>query len=281
MDLYGMYKGAKRIYGSYARNKRSRAGQYSTAAKYYGSSNAYGGKNNRYRKRARRAFRSSNWQWGGFLGVEKKFYDCALANAAIAQNANFQTCWLDPTAIPAATQCLNAPVQGTGANQRVGIKYNILSIWIGGQVYVQPVANLATAPPATTVFWALVMDKQTNGAQMATELIYQNPSATLFGASLNPVRNIQYSKRFKVLKTWNCVLTPNFSGDGVANQEDVAAASMPFEFFKKFNKPIRVECAANGGTVADIMNYSFHLIGCANGGAALMTYNCRVRFTDP
>lgn len=280
MDLYAIGKGLKRAYDGYSARKRGRY-QYAQASKFYGSANAYAGRNNRYRRRARRAFRSANWQWGGFLGIEKKFYDCALANAAIVQNANFTGCFLDPTAIPGPTQCLNAPAQGAGANTRVGIKYNIISIWIGGQVFVQPVANQATAPAASTIFWALVMDKQTNGAQAATELIYQNPSATLFGASLAPVRNMQYSKRFKVLKTWNTVLTPNFSGDGVANQEDVAAAAMPFEYFKKFKKPIRVECIASTGTVADIMNYSFHLVGTANGGAPLITYNCRIRFTDP
>ena len=283
MDMYGLYKGAKRLWGS----QGGRGKFYKTGGTQYGYAGRYTNilpsrRGRRLRRRARRAFRSANWQWGGFLGVEKKFYDCALSNALVTQNANFTTCMLNPVAIPIANvNCLCAPTQGTGVNQRVGSKYNIVSIQIGGQMTLTAQQNQAAAPPSSTVFWALVMDKQTNGAQMTSELCYQNPSANLAVSSLMPLRNIQYSKRFKVLKTWNTVLLPNFSGDGVANQQDVAGVSYPFEYFKEFKKPIKIETTGNSGTVADIMNISFHMVACANGGGVICSYNCRVRFTDP
>ena len=276
-----MYKGAKRLYNGYTNSKYRRVGgQYNYAGSF--ANVLPGRRRSGYRRRARRAFRKANWQWGGYLGVEKKFYDCALSSALVTQNANFTGCMLDPVAIPiVGVNCLNAPTQGNTVTTRVGAKYNIISIWIGGQMTLTAQQNQTAAPPSSTVFWALVMDKQTNGAQCNSEFIYQNPSANLAVSSLSPVRNILYSKRFKVLKTWNTVLMPNFSGDSVANHQDVGGVSFPFEYFKSFKKPIRVETIANGGTVADIMNYSFHMVACANGGGVLCSYNCRIRFTDP
>jgi len=283
MEIYGMYKGAKRLYDGYQTRKRARRNsQYSNVA-LRGYGNAYGRTNKRYQRRARRALRGANWRWGGFLGIERKYYDSAVANAAVASNANWIGCQLDPTAIPIANVfCLNAPTQGNGPTNRVGLRYNIVELHVSGNVQWPAEQNQNVSDNACMVYFALVLDKQTNGAQAATELIYQSPAATAAVAATGPLRNLQYSKRFKVLKTWQCVLTPTvLSYDGAANSMDQGGNAYAFDYFKQFKKPLVVETIANTGTVADVMNYSFHLIGVSSNTSIVMSYNSRVRFTDP
>ena len=63
------------------------------------------------------------------------------------------------------------------------------------------VAEGSCSPPvASPGPLALVLDMQTNGATISSENVYKNVSAS--GAlAASPFRNLQFIKRFKVLKT--------------------------------------------------------------------------------
>jgi len=274
MDLYGLYRGAKRAYSGYKSRsaKRSRASlQYAQIGRYYG------GMGRARTRRARRAFRKSNWQWGGMLGIERKYFDTSLANQPFSNQADWTAAGnvLDP----AGVGCLNAPTQGTTALTRVGLRYNILEINIAGAVQWTAETNQTTADNAPIVCWALVMDKQPNGAALTANLVYQNPGNV--GGTVNaPLRNLQYAKRFKVLKQWTEVLMPTtLSYDG-GNMEQGGNACM-FNYFKQFKKPIRVETVGNTGTIADNVNCAFHVIGLSTNAAVTISYNARIRFSDP
>ena len=277
MDIYGLYKGAKRMYDGYAGSgKRSRrgGGQYAAISRYYGNTGRT------YRRRARRAFRKANWQWGGMLGIEKKYFDSSLGNQAFSTQADWSAAGnvLDPT-VPG---CLNAPTQGTTALTRVGYRYNIVEIHIAGSVQWPAEANQTAGDNAPIVCWALVMDKQPNGAAAGAgfaNLIYQN-LANVGGTVSAPMRVMQYTKRFKVLKLWKIVMPPTtLSYDGTNMEQGGNAES--FEYIKKFKKPIRVETVGNTGTNADNVNCAFHVIGLSTNSTVTISYNCRVKFTDP
>lgn len=274
-DFYGLYKGAKRLYDGYkSRNvKRGRtAGQYGAISRNY-----YGQMGRARTRRARRAFRKANWQWGGMLGVEKKYFDCALANQAFSNQADWTAGGnvLDP----AGLSCLNAPVQGTTALTRVGARYNIIELHLAGSIQWPAEANQVAADNAPIVCWALVMDKQPNGAVLSANFVYQN-LANVGGTVTAPMRNLQYTKRFKVLKQWTCTLLPTVLSYDGTNMEQGGNVET-FEYFKRFKKPIRVETAGNAGTIADNVNCAFHVIGLSTNTAVTISYNCRIRFTDP
>lgn len=277
MEFYGLYKGGKRLYDKFKGGSAKR-GRYSSQyamIPYY-----QGGLGRARTRRARRAFRKANWRWGGELGIEKKYFDSALANQTFSNQADWSAAGnvLDPTALG----CLNCPAQGTSAITRVGYRYNIVELHIAGAVQWVAEANQSAADNAPIACWALVMDKQPNataaGANYAN-LIYQN-LANVGGTVTAPMRVMQYSKRFKVLRMWKEVLIPTtLSYDGT-NMEQGGNA-IAFEYMKRWKKPIRVETTGNSGTYADNVNVAFHVIGLCTNPAVTISYNCRIKFTDP
>jgi len=273
MDIYGAYRGLKRLYdgrqGAQAKYRRVPK-QYAQIGRYYG------GMGRARTRRARRYFRKQNYQWGGMLGVERKYFDTSLGNQTMSNQADWSAAGnvLDP-----AIGCLNAPVQGTTALTRVGLRYNITELHVQGTVQWVAEANQTAAENAPIVCWALVMDKQPNGATITANLVYQNP-ANVGGTVNAPLRNLQYAKRFKVLKQWTEVLIPTTMTYDGTNMEQGGNA-VQFEYFKQFKKPIRVETVGNAGTIADNVNCAFHMIGLTTNTAVIMSYNSRIRFTDP
>lgn len=208
------------------------------------------------------------------LPAEKKFVDQSVA---IAQGMTANTAWAAGELDPATNNCINAVAQGSGNSQRVGMKYAVHSIEVSGQLQVPAEANQTAGDTAITTFIALVWDKQTNAAQLNSEDVYT--SLAEVGAITQPLRNMNFSKRFKVLRTFKCVLKPpTLSWDGT-NMEQGGDAHQ-FTWYVKFMKPVIVECSGTGATVASIMNHSFHVVGQASSTQALITYNSRVRYSD-
>jgi len=274
MDIYGAYRGAKRLYDGY---KQSR-GKYRRVSKQYAQiGRYYGGMGRARTRRARRYFRKQNYQWGGMLGVEKKYFDTHLANQTFSNQADWSAAGnvLDP----AGVSCLNAPVQGTTALTRVGLRYNIVELHLAGAVQWPSEGNQNSADNAPIICWALVMDKQPNGATITANLVYQNPG-NVGGTVTAPLRNLQYAKRFKVMKQWTCTLLPTVLSYDGTNMEQGGNVET-FEYFKQWKKPIRVETVGNAGTIADNVNCAFHVIGLSTNPACTMSYNARIRFTDP
>lgn len=274
MDIYGLAKGIKRGYDAY---KSGRSKYRRTSRQYAQIGRYYGGMGRTRTKRARRYFRKQNYQWGGMLGIERKYFDSSLANQVFSNQADWTAAGnvLDP----AGLGCLNCPTQGTSALTRVGLRYNITEIHLMGAVQWPSEANQTAADNAPIIAWALVMDKQPNGATLAANLVYQNP-ANVGGTVTAPLRNLQYAKRFKVLKLWTCTLLPTVLSYDGTNMEQGGNVET-FEYFKQFKKPIRVETVGNTGTIADNVNCAFHVIGLSTNPACTMSYNCRIRFTDP
>lgn len=278
MDLYGLYKGAKRGYAQYQNGKRRRRFYRGYSSQYRGinTGSNYGSVGRPKSYRAFRQLKRANWQWGGMLGIEKKYFDSSVANQAFTNQPDWSTagCVLDP-----AGNCLNYPVQGTTALTRVGSKYNITQLHVAGAIQWPAQTNQTIADSAPLICWAIVWDKQPNGATITANLVYQN-LANVAGTFTSPMRNLQYSKRFKVLKQWTTILQPGTMTYDGTNIEQ-SGVSQEFDFLKNFKKPIHVETVGNAGSIADNMNCAFHVIGISTDIAVTISYNARVRFTDP
>jgi len=216
----------------------------------------------------------ANPRIGGFLGIEKKFLDSS-ASHTVASPVDCTGCEADP----AGLNCLNGIAQGDGESQRDGKNYIIKGITFDGIVYRSVVTGAATAAAsqATWTTVAIVLDTQTNGAQLNSEDVYTNPSASANG-NADLLRNLQYSQRFKVLKKWICNdhQGPNFVWNGATY--DIGGTAHNLSFYAD-NLDIKVSTNGTGNTVSSIVDNSLHVVAFTNGvNTVSLRYNCRIRF---
>ncbi len=213
-----------------------------------------------------------NIRTAGFLGAELKFFDSHQNDTAITAPADAAGGELDPTTL----NCLFAPTQGTGAENRDGRRVSMKSLLIVGNVICASQANQTVPEEASSVFIAVVLDKQTNAAQLNSEDVFHNESGDASLAAA-PLRDLERSTRFRVLKTWKLdfqVVSAAFDGTNI----EQAGLVQHFEGFIGLNVP--VEFVANGGSISDIQDNSLHVIAyCTNTGLApALNYNARIRF---
>lgn len=224
-----------------------------------------------YKKRS--AARSiANARIGGFLGIENKFYDTARINGTIASAINEAGGELDPPTV----NCISAPAQGDGETQRDGKSIKILSVHLNGSVSVNGQTGAANIDPSSLIYIALVLDKQTNGAQLNSEDVLVNPGNNTL-LSPNPLRNLQYSKRFQVLKVVTCMMGPyNVLWDGTNVMQGGQIKTWRMD--KKLNLPVTFNNTTAG--VASVVDNSLHVIAFTDNTLAppLLSYNARIRF---
>jgi len=210
----------------------------------------------------------------GFLGIEKKFYDTAFTGAITAPT-DASGGELDPS----ATNMISTPTQGDGEQQRDGKQIAIDYLEIKGSVYNSNLEAQVNPPIGANAYIAIVLDTQTNGAQMNSEDCFKNLSGTALGAT-SPLRNLLWGKRFRILKSSVFDLTPETLTTAGANSFSWGAKAVNFHWFIPL-KGLKVNF--NSGTtasVANVIDNSIHVIGFANGidTTPLITYNARIRF---
>ncbi len=231
------------------------------------TSGTYGTK----RARGPRGFvrKNANVRTGGFLGIETKFLDASIASTVMS------TQWVGGELDPAANS-LGAIAQGDGESDRDGRKCTITSIHVRGHIELTLAAGTGAGQPEVATLY-LVQDTQTNGAQLNAEDVISNAASAVGGIEVLPhaFQNLQYSKRFRVLKKFTCAPSPVAgAGDGTAN--DFAGGKYPFEWNVKCNIPV----IHTGTTTAitAIADNSIHIIGCASNTTCKAAYVSRVRF---
>lgn len=207
---------------------------------------------------------------GGFLGLERKFLDSSKTLTTLPAPADCSGAELDP----ATTNQLNAVAQGDGESNRDGKNYVIKSIHFRGVIREPAQTNQVATDVISTYFVAIVQDTQTNAAQLNSEDVFTNPGASSSFAT-SPLRNLQYSKRFKVLKWWRGSLpVPSVTYDGTnveqTGTEKLLQCDIPCN--------IRVNTKGTSANVTDIVDNSLHVIGFSSQATAQLGYNCRIRF---
>ncbi len=229
---------------------------------------------------------------GAAVTGEMKYFDTELQATTLAA---VTTTWVattlkDPTttinigdAAVATPLCLFAPLKSAALNGRIGREVKVLKIKVRGSLQV-PAQNLqATADASTLVRILLVQDSQTNAAAMtAAALLNDAGQAT---TTILSYQNPNNFGRFRVLKD----KTTNMSDLNLANDTQAtggiiqAGKNIPFKFNVNFKKPVSVRFnATNGGTVADIIDNSFHIIMGVNQAAYATqgAYYCRITYKE-
>lgn len=220
--------------------------------------------------------RFRNVRTGGFLGQELKFYDTSLVSATLTAPTDASGGEHDPS----ATIVLNSVVQGDGEQQRDGRKITMKNLYINGIVVVAPQASQSSGDSATIVFIAVVLDTQTNGATISSELVYTNEAASAILAA-SPMRNLQQADRFRVLKVQKMTIqNPNIANDtgstgGVVSNGLVRG----FKMFVPLHNMV-VTYKGTTESVANITDNSIHIIAYCNNAALVpkISYNARLRF---
>jgi len=217
----------------------------------------------------------SNARTGGYLGQELKYMDTNVTAGSIVNNTWVNAC-VDPTG--AGVLCQNGIGQGDGAQNRDGRAYAIKSVHVKGWISIDPIKAQTTQLSDTLIRLVLVLDKQTNGAQMDPQQLFNGAA----GFALSGFRNLEYVQRFRVIED----ITFRIENPGPAeavNSFGAPARLVPFQMNKDFKTPIKVTCSGAAGTVAAITDNSLHLVCCQVSDVLVapvvkMNYWTRVRF---
>lgn len=224
-----------------------------------------------------------NVRTGGLLGLEVKFLDAPRTLTAIASPADATGGEMDPSSV--ITGCLSAPAQGDGPSNRDGNRIAMKSIYITGLISIAGQSALAAlnAEVFPTVFLALVLDTQTNAAQLNSEDVFTNPNASGDTAA-QPLRNMSFTNRFKVLKTLTIPGSRFFavaSNNAAATTISTTGCHLPFSLSKNLGG-LKVQFTTGSTTadVAGVIDNSLHLIAYCSSTASNPTiaYNSRLRF---
>jgi len=219
----------------------------------------------------------------GSGGAETKIFESAIAGITIATvSVSWQDTELDPLVTPVANiKTLFAPVQGNAINNRIANKVFVKKIVIRGAVYVPAQINQSTLDNAPIVRLVMFMDKQTNGTQVQGETLLSTPVNSSVVCPWG-FQNVENFGRFQVIKDKFITFPSQMASyDGV--NVEVGGSTRMFKFTYKPKVPIKIQFnATNGGTVADIVDHSFHLIGATTttGAAAEISYIARTYYTD-
>jgi hypothetical protein len=218
---------------------------------------------------------------GGLASTERKYFDSGFANANL--NELTTTGWAGSEIDPATLNCLFAPSEGNGIENRVGNKVLVDKIALQGTMYLNRAENQTAAHGAVVIRILLYIDQQTNGTQAQAEDVLASGGAV--GQSIHEFQNTANFGRFRVLKDKKITMSvPSTSWDGTNIESNGNARN--WKMVVKFSEPLAVRFNnTNGGTVADIIDNSFHIIAAADDitttTVSSIDYKSRVYFRDP
>ncbi len=199
--------------------------------------------------------------------LEKKFADFEANSDAFAST------WA--TMEDATIKSVSGVALGDTESQRDGRVYHISSIHM--RCTVNRIAAEASANPASDLKGriCLIWDTQTNGAQMvATDAMDGGQTDDTLS-----FRNLQHSKRFKVLwdKYWY-LRTDNMAQGAVDTFATGSQTTSIMRYNKTFKKPLKVICEGTTNAIDSLSDNSIHVIGIANSTSAVLNYQVRIRF---
>lgn len=210
---------------------------------------------------------------------EMKYFDSELDALAIPSSITWAACVADPILTPVVNMnTLFAPTQGAGINQRIGKACKLHKIRIRGRIEVPSQSPAGGAMLASAFRILLVQDMQTNAAQ-ADPSVLMTPAVASLDVALCATQNTNAFGRFRVLKD-KVITIQNPGSAALAN-----AVNEQVRFFKfsiRFKTPIEVRFnSTSGGTIADIVDNSFHLYINHNwADTSNISYTCRCCYKD-
>lgn len=239
--------------------------------------------------RQRRGYGSVARTRGAAVQGETKYFDTELQPTAISA---VTTTWVagtlvDPTttinlgdAAIATPGCLFAPKVSAALNGRIGRKVLIKKVKLTGVINVPTHSAQATGDAGTKIRAMLVLDQQTNASAMTSAQLLNDAGNAL--TTISSFQNPNNFGRFKVLKDKTFFLG-DLAMTGAAAAIEQSGTVIPFKMSYVFKRGLRVDFnATNGGTVADIIDNSLHVVCGANNVQLIpsLSYYSRVSYVD-
>lgn len=221
-----------------------------------------------------------NVRTGGLLGIELKFKDYDQATTLTSDVGGSRIVDPDPE------NCLNSMSRGSGPSERVGSRITCKDINIRGTLEYKKghLAEKQTGNAGVKIFMALVLDTQTNGVQVDDpNKVFLNSSA----AKTSSFRNIEFTTRFKVLKTKIFTFDPQPIMQTFVLVEDSAdgvgwgGVKRSFEWYVPLKNMLTTFGSdETGGTCAEITDNSLHLLCWTDDDEheQELRYNARLRY---
>lgn len=209
-----------------------------------------------------------NRRTGGYVDLEKKFKDLDFTSTV------FSTSWI--TMEDSTAKCLSATAIGDGPENRDGRVYHVTAIEIIGQIGQPALEAQSSLSSNKTCRLKLVLDKQTNAAQMTGAQLMDEGGSN----NIDSFRLLENTRRFTVLKSKQILLKPHNVAQGEVDKFASATLITPFKIYHSFKKPLRVQCIGGQSTavIESIADNSLHLVGCSTSAAATLNYQVRIRF---
>lgn len=216
---------------------------------------------------------------GALAASESKYFDSYLNSSTLSET----TSWIGTELDPATLNTLFFPAEGADINERIGRRVSVYKIAIRGQLKTTAVAasGLALEPCYTRL--VLYQDMQTNGTQSQGEQVMAQPGTTAVPLVISTFQNPANFGRFRVLRDITVRSPFTYAFNDAAGTGAIAASNIPIKITYRFKKPVVVKFnATGGGSVGDIVDNSFHLIGKKSGAdfAQTISYQCRVYYKD-
>lgn len=225
---------------------------------------------------------------GAAVQGEMKYFDTQLTGTAITA---VTTTWPAGTIIDADATinlgdasvptplCLFVPKVSAALNGRIGRQVKMIKLKIRGQIRIPPQSVQAGADASDKVRLLVVLDMQTNASQMTGAQLLNDAGTT--DATINSYQNPNNFGRFRVLKD-KMIDFSNVNMTGAAAAIEQAGMTRSFKFSIKLKGlPVHFN-ATNGGTVADIVDNSLHIICGTNSTAyaPTLSYYTRVAYKE-
>jgi len=212
---------------------------------------------------------------GGAIVADHHYFDTERTVTSIAVNtASWTGTEYDPNT--SAMLCLFAPVTGDDIFNRSGRKVFVKTIRINGQLSAGPAATGAVGGTANNVRIVVYQDRQTNIAQSQGEdVLSQGAGSDAIHMAMNPAN----FGRFRILKDKYFTMGKNLEIGGATGAFVYSGEIINFKFDITVNDWVNYN-ATNAGTVADVVDNSFHLIANATTGTLTpqITYKVRTVF---
>ena len=161
-------------------------------------------------------------------------------------------------------------VQGTTASTRIGRKIVVHSVHVRSMLVIP--ADAATSGSTDVVRMILYVDKQANGVAAV-------PLTVLEGNVFDSYRNLDFTRRFRVLKDLTIVLNAQAAAS-TATPTVTTFESRKNVIFSVSGLNIPVFYDANVGDITDVQSNNIGMILWSEGALAFATVQFRIRFSE-
>nr|DAV56494.1 MAG TPA: capsid protein [Cressdnaviricota sp.] len=224
-------------------------------------------------RRARLA--RANARTGGYVKIERKFFDSARALIAIPAPLDASAAEVDPVTL----LCLNCPAVGDTEQNRDGRQIQMDSIYVAGAISIASQTAQAACDEGCVIKIYLYADYQTNAAQSQSEQVFTNPLGTAQG-NAGLLHLLENTSRFKVLDQATVVAQPSVVA-GLTGAFVQPGLNIPFSLSANLKGQIvNFVTGQTTSVIAAIADVSLHVVAFTTSTTQTpqLSYNSRLRF---